>query len=70
MSNETKIKLISAGNTFATAFLLAIGASFSTVGTIEWTSAFWIAILMAGLRAGIAALVAKFTPIRLGGKKV
>jgi hypothetical protein len=70
LSTNTKIKLISAGNTFVTAFLLAIAGSLSTVGIIEWTSAFWIALAMAGLRAGLAAIVAQFTPVRLGGKKV
>jgi hypothetical protein len=41
-----------------------------TLGTIEWTSTFWIAVIIAGFRAGIAAIVSNFVPVRLGGKRV
>jgi len=69
-SDNVKVKLISIGNTFATAFILGICASLYTLGTIEWTSTFWIAVIIAGFRAGIAAIVSNFVPVRLGGKRV
>lgn len=69
MSDQLKVRLISAANTFTTAFLLTIATSISMVGVIEWTTAFWVGIAMAGVRAGIAELVKSFTPVKLGGRK-
>lgn len=69
LSNEWKVRLISWGNTFATAFILSIVAAISVTGAIEWTTAFWISIVMTGVRAGLAEIVKTFTPVRLGGRK-
>jgi len=69
MSDQLKVRLISLGNTFATAFILTVATSLSVVGTVEWTAAFWVSIAMSGVRAGIAELVKQFTPIKLGGKR-
>lgn len=69
MSDTLKVRLISWANTFVSAFLLAVAASITAVGAIEWTTAFWISLAMTGARAGIAELLKQFTPVRLGGKK-
>jgi hypothetical protein len=70
VSDQVKIKLISFSNLFVSAFLLTIAGSIYTMGTIEWTASFWIPILIVGVNAGIAAIVARFTPVKLGGKRV
>lgn len=69
MSNELKVRLISLGNTFVTAFILTVATSISLAGVIEWTAAFWIGIAVAGVRAAIAEVVKSFTPISLGGRR-
>lgn len=70
MSDTFKKNLISWGNTFISAFILTVAASLSIMGSIEWTSAFWIPIVLTGLRAGIAELVKILTPVKLGGYKL
>lgn len=69
MSDQLKVRLISLGNTFVTAFILTVATGITMVGSIEWTTAFWVGIAMSGVRAGIAELVKTITPIRLGGKR-
>jgi len=59
--------IISACLTFATGFLTTAGAMLS-IGTIEWTSAFWVAVLLSGVRAGIKEVVARLAPVSLGGR--
>lgn len=68
ISDSLKKELISAGNTFLATFIGTIGAMLSA-GSIEWTWAFWAALAIAGLRAGIKAVTAYFVSTRLGGKK-
>ena len=70
MSDETKLKLISAGKTFATAFIVAGASILASTESISWTLAFWGSLATAGLRAGITAIIAPYLPIKLGGKKV
>jgi hypothetical protein len=69
MSNETKTQLISAGKTFAVAFIVAGATILSSAESISWTVAFWGSVATAGLRAGLTALIAPYIPVRLGGKK-
>lgn len=70
MSDETKVKLISALKTFSVAFIVASATILTSVETISWTYAFWGSVLVAGIRAGVTALVAPYIPVRLGGKKI
>jgi hypothetical protein len=70
MKDTTKELLISAGKTFATAFVVTVAISFVESDTISWTLSFWGAIATAGLRAGISAVIAPYIPVKLGGKKV
>lgn len=67
--DQLKIKLISMGNTFLASFILGVATSIYSTGSIEWTTAFWIALVIAGVRAGVAAIVANFVPQRLGGNR-
>jgi hypothetical protein len=68
--DEFKVKLISFGVTFITSFVLGIALFLNSLGTIEWSWAFWGAVIIAGARAGVSAIVANFIPVRLGGKRV
>lgn len=68
MSDKTKTVLISALNTFIATFVVAVGAVL-TSDNVQWTVAFWLPLLTAAARAGVKAVIDKFVPIRLGGKK-
>ena len=68
MSDKTKVLLISAVNTFLATFVVAVGAVLSS-DNVQWTVAFWLPLLTAGARAGVKAVIEKFVPVRLGGKK-
>lgn len=70
LSNETKAEIISAGKTFAVAFIVTIAISFTQATNMDWSIAFWGSLAMAGLRAGITAVIAPYIPTKLGGKKV
>ncbi len=63
-----KIQAISALNTFLAAFVLAIGTTLTT-GGVQWSSAFWVAILLAAIRVAIKTVISQFVPVRLGGMK-
>ncbi len=68
MSQEIKIQLISAGTTFLSTFLSVLGVSLS-MGTMEWSAAFWGGIILVAVRAAAKAVISKFVPVALGGKK-
>jgi len=69
MKNETKIQLISAGNTALATFLGVVATGVAS-GDIQWTGAFWGALGLVALRAAVKALIAKFfVPVALGGKR-
>lgn len=68
MSDTIKTQLISALNTFVTAFIPAIATTLTT-GAISWTWAFWGAVGLAALRIGVKAVISQFVPVRLGGAK-
>lgn len=70
MNDKTKEQLISAGKTFAVAFIVTVAMLFTQAETVAWDVAFWTSLAMAGLRAGITAVIAPFIPTKLGGKKV
>lgn len=69
MKDATKEKLISALYTFGSTFILVLATSITTVGTVEWTTAFWGGVAIAALRAGIKAVIGIYVPVALGGKK-
>lgn len=69
MSDATKEKLVSAGYTFASTFILVLASSITVVGSLEWTTAFWGGLALAALRAGIKAVIGIYVPVALGGKK-
>lgn len=69
MSDQLKVRLISWGNTFATGFLLSVATALYLGGTVQWTSAFWIGLVITGTRAGIAEVVKLATPQKLGGRR-
>ncbi len=66
--DSTKVKLISAWNTFLAGFLTVVSATLAT-GTVQFSEAFIIAILLSALRAGVKAVIDMFVPVRLGGVK-
>lgn len=69
MSDETKTKLISMAKTFGTSFVVASALIILDAETVSWTVAFWSSVAIAGLRAGVTAVIAPFIPVSLGGKK-
>lgn len=69
-SDQIKIHLISAGKTFLLGFIVTVAAILSDSVDISFTTAFWVPIAMAGLRAGITAMIAPFIPIKLGGTRL
>lgn len=68
MSDNLKVHLISAANTFLSAFILAIGITL-TNGGVQWNAAFWAGVILAAARAAIKPVIAQFVPIKLGGKR-
>lgn len=68
MSDSTKVKLISAANTFVATFVSTVGATL-VMGGIQWTTSFWFALLLTGSRTAIKEVVNQFLPVRLGGVK-
>lgn len=67
MSDELKVKLISAANTFLATFIVAVGTQLQS--GVEWTGAFFVAIIVAAARAALKEVINSFLPVRLGGKK-
>lgn len=57
MSDTTKRHVVSGLQTFAAAAILDVSAQLSVIGHIEWTSAFFVALLGVAIRAGIKAVV-------------
>ncbi len=68
ISDELKVKLVSALNTFIASFLTVVGTTLLT-GGIQWSWAFWAAIGIAAVRAAVKAVIDQFVPQKLGGKK-
>ena len=70
ISNATKEQIISAGKTFAVAFIVTAVTLFTQGNTMDFSLAFWTSLAMAGVRAGLTAVIAPYIPTKLGGKKV
>lgn len=60
--------LVSALQTFLATFLVFLGTSLAN-GGIEWTAAFWGAVVLAAARAAVKETFAKYAPLALGGRK-
>ena len=69
MSDQLKVQLISAGTTFVATFLTVLGTSLTVTGTLELSSAFIGGLLLAAVRAATKAVISKYVPVALGGKK-
>lgn len=69
MPDTVKVQLISAGKTALATFLTVLGTSILSVGTLDWSAAFWGALILAAVRAAIGAGVNTFVPVQLGGRK-
>lgn len=67
MNEIVKEHIISGLQTFAATFLTVIATTLSS--GVEWTGAFWGAVLLAAIRAGIKEVVARTFPVSLGGRK-
>ncbi len=67
MSEETKLKLISGLQTFVAGFIFAIATEIINGAVITWTWAFFGALLLAGVRAGVKVVFQKYAPEALGG---
>lgn len=67
MSDELKIQLISAGNTFLATFVGTVGVGLAS-GDIQWSGAFWASLGLVALRAGIKAVLNSYVPKSLGGR--
>lgn len=68
MNEVLKEHLISAGQTFVSTFLTVLGGTLAT-GEIAWTGAFWGAVILTAVRAGIKEVFARLAPTTLGGRK-
>ena len=68
MSENTRVWLASAIQTFVATFLTAVGSTLMS-GDIAWTGAFWAGIVLVAVRAGIKAVFEKSTIPALGGKR-
>jgi hypothetical protein len=67
MSPIVQEHLVSALQTFASGFLTALIPAFQ--GSIEWTTAFWVAVALTAIRAGVKEVLAQYAPKALGGRQ-
>ena len=68
MNPIIKEHLVSALQTFLSTFLLALGTGL-TGEPIQWTTGFWLALVVAAARAAVKEVFARFAPVSLGGRK-
>jgi hypothetical protein len=69
MTDTIKKYLISAGKVFLATFVTTLLASLSSVGTISWTSSFWIPLIAAAISMAFKSILDPQIPINLGGTK-
>jgi len=70
MSDNIKIQLISAGNTFLATFFGTLGTALFATHTLQFSGAFWLGLIIVATRAAVKAVVSGFVPVALGGRKV
>jgi len=61
MSDTIKRYAVSFGLTFGSTFLTIVAGTLSA-GNVQWTSAFWFAVLLSATRAAIKAAMEKLAP--------
>lgn len=69
LSDNNKTRIISLFNTFLSVFVLTLATSLVATNHIDWSISFWGGIGASAIREGVKAVIATFTPVRLGGKK-
>ena len=57
MNDTMKRYLVSSLTTFLAVFLTTVGAQIGTIGQVEFTYAFFISIVLIGIRAATKAVV-------------
>lgn len=67
MSDNLKIQLISALNTFTATFLSAV--ALTVQNGVEWTTAFWLALVITAGRTALKEVINSFLPVKLGGRR-
>lgn len=67
MSDNLKIQLISATNTFLATFVVTAGVALQ--GGVEWTAVFWLSVATSAGRAAVKAVLNLFLPVKLGGRR-
>lgn len=67
MSSVLKQHLVEGTQIFFSGFIGVVAITISQ-GGVQWTSAFWSALLLAGIGAGVKELFAKFAPLAFGGR--
>lgn len=65
---DYKSHIISILQTFVSALLLAIAASVASGMTLQWTSAFWISLIIAAVRQAVKITWQNVLPVSVGGK--
>ena len=68
MTTQQEQFIASAIQTFLASFLTTLGAGLTT-GSIQWSWAFWGALILTGVRAALKAVFAQTSAPLLGGKK-
>lgn len=68
MNDILKEHLVSAGQTFFSTFLTVLGGTLAA-GEIAWTGAFWGAVILTAVRAGVKEVFARLATPQLGGRK-
>lgn len=67
-SEAFKKEAVSVANTAVSTFVVSLASGLAS-GDIQWTGAFWLTLLVSAGRAVWKALVSRYIPVSLGGKK-
>lgn len=69
MKEKLKTEGVSILITFVSSFLLALGASLQTTGGVEWNSAMIMALIVAGARSAVKAVIERHALKMVGAAK-
>lgn len=69
MKDKLKTEGVSILITFISSFLLALGASIQATGGIEWSTSMLMALIVAGARAGVKAVIERHALKMVGAPK-
>ena len=67
-SDAFKAQALSVFNTAFTTFVVSVGAGLAS-GDVQWTGAFWLTLLVSASRSVWKAVISRYIPVALGGKK-